>query len=65
MQTILQLASVFALASTIIPAAFFLFGQVELDQLKWLMFLATIVWFIVTPLWMGRSIDTKDEVVIP
>ena len=65
MRIILQLISGFALVSTVLPSVFFMVGRIELDQVKWFMLLATIVWFVVTPLWMGRVKEMKDEVVIP
>ena len=57
MRIVLQIISAIALGLTIIPSLLFFSGRMELDMMKWLILLATIVWFIVTPLWMGR----KDE----
>lgn len=51
----LQIASWLALAGTILPSIAFLAGTVPLDGAKWIMLLAMIAWFIVTPLWMGRE----------
>jgi hypothetical protein len=55
MRRILQALSWTALATTIVPSVLYLSGRVDLPQTKNAMLLATIVWFIVTPLWMGRE----------
>ena len=52
---VLQGISWLALGLTILPTVLYLAGQMELDPAKWLMLLATIVWFAVTPLWMDRA----------
>ena len=52
---LLQLISWLALAGTVLPSVLFLADRLELDPTKWLMLLATIVWFVATPLWMGRE----------
>ncbi len=57
MRIVLQIISAIALGLTVIPSMLFFSGRMELDMMKWLMLLATIAWFVVTPLWMGR----KDE----
>jgi hypothetical protein len=63
MRLLLQIVSWAALATTIAPAVLFLTGHVTLDQTKWSMLLATIVWFAATPLWMGRP-KVQEELVI-
>lgn len=55
MRRVLQVISWLACAATALPSALFLFDRIELDLSNWLMLLATIVWFVVTPLWMGRE----------
>ena len=49
-----QIASGVALVGTILPAVLFFGGSLELTQLKTWMFVATVVWFVATPLWMER-----------
>jgi hypothetical protein len=44
-----------ALVATIAPAMLFAAGAIDLDQTKVAMLAATLVWFIVTPLWMDRG----------
>ncbi len=65
MRTILQLVSFVALATTIIPAVLFLTDSVDLGQVKLLMLIGTIGWFVATPLWMGKAPTIDDEVVVP
>lgn len=55
MRRVLQTISWIACAGTIVPSLLYLLAAVNLDMTKWLMLLATIVWFIATPLWMGRE----------
>jgi hypothetical protein len=57
MRRIVQVVSWFALAGTIIPPIMYLAGRMGLDQTKQWLLVATIVWFIATPLWMGRPKD--------
>lgn len=63
MRPILQLVSSLALVATILPAVLFLGGRVTIEQSKWLLLLATIVWFVTTPLWVGRR--RIDGEVVP
>ncbi|MCH2115123.1 MAG: hypothetical protein MK171_09485 [Pirellulales bacterium] len=57
MKVLLQIVSGAALAATLLPAVFYLTGSMGLPQVKTLMLGAAIVWFIATPLWMGRGCD--------
>ncbi len=63
MRPILQIISWLALAATILPSILFLAGRIDLDQSKLWLLAATIVWFIATPLWMGRA-KIDEELVI-
>lgn len=54
MRRVYQVVSWLALAGTIGPSVLFLLDSINLDQAKWAMLVATIVWFVITPLWMGR-----------
>ncbi len=60
MKQALQIISLIALCLTIFPALLFFAGQMELDAVKWLMLAATAVWFIATPLWMGREEQSQQ-----
>jgi hypothetical protein len=63
MRLALQFLSLAALAATIVPPIMFLIGRISLDQTKWTMLAATIVWFAVTPFWMGRP-KMDEELVV-
>ena len=49
------LVSMLALAGTMLPSILFFIGAMDLDRMKLWMLVATAVWFIATPVWMGRS----------
>ncbi len=63
MRLVLQIISYVSLVATIAPAILFLAGRISLDQTKWSMLAATLVWFAVTPFWMGRP-KMDEELVI-
>ena len=48
-----QVVSWLSIAAVILPACCYLGGIVELEQVKGIMLVATPVWFLATPLWMG------------
>jgi hypothetical protein len=53
---IAKIGSLVALAVTILPSLLYLAGAIPHDAAKWGTFVGTILWFIVTPLWMGREL---------
>ncbi len=55
MKTIAVTASVVALAGTILPAGMFVAGRMDLDTVKLWMLVATVVWFVATPVWMKQQ----------
>ncbi len=55
MRLVLQILSWIALALTVVPSMLFLGGKMELGAMKTTMTVATILWFVVTPMWMGRE----------
>ena len=55
MRTLAQIISWLALATIIVPPIMYLGGSIELDRVKWLMLVASIVWFVTVPIWMGRK----------
>jgi len=57
MRLVLQVISWIALAMTVLPSVAYFSGNMELDRVKWLLVLATVVWFATTPFWM----DKKEE----
>jgi len=55
MRLVLQIISWIALAMTVIPSIVYFSGNMDLDRVKWLLVLATVVWFVVTPFWMDKK----------
>ena len=46
MRSVLKIVSPLMLIVLIAPAILFLAGRMELDQVKWIMLIATIAWFV-------------------
>ncbi len=67
MRSILKVVSLLSLVALILPSILFLAGRVDLDKAKWVMLLATIIWFVTATGWMWKEQDTvqKDEIVVP
>ena len=59
MRIILQFLSLLALIALTLPSVIFLAGKMELNMVKWLMLVATIVWFVTTTAWMWK--DNRAE----
>ena len=55
MRPILQFVSLLALLALTLPSVLFLAGRMELDKVKWIMLLATIVWFAAATPWMWKD----------
>lgn len=55
MKNIVQIISWIALVGIIVPPLAFLMGRMELSSTKIWMLVATVVWFVTVPLWMGRK----------
>jgi hypothetical protein len=64
MRLALQIISYVALVATILPSVLFLADRISLDQAKWAMLAATVVWFAIAPCWIGRPKIEDDELVI-
>ena len=62
MRSTLQIVSLLALIALTLPSVIFLAGKLELNTVKWLMLLATIVWFVTATPWMWKdnSADPQD-----
>jgi len=61
MRSILQIISLLALIALILPSVLFLAGRLELNTVKWLMLLATIVWFVTAALWMWKDNSNEQQ----
>ncbi len=55
MRPILQIVSLLALIALTLPSIIFLAGRMELDMVKWLMLLATIIWFVTATPWLWKD----------
>ncbi|MDR5861117.1 hypothetical protein FZZ93_13165 [Halomonas eurihalina] len=54
MRTILQILSISMLVLTVLLPSLYLFDALGEVAMKWALLFVTLVWFAVTPLWMGR-----------
>jgi len=52
---IARIISPLALVVLVVPPLLFLADRMELDQVKLLMSIATVAWFVTATLWMGNS----------
>jgi hypothetical protein len=52
---IAKIVSIVALIAVILPSVFFLAGRMELPMVKWIMLLATIVWFASASTYMWKE----------
>ncbi len=55
MVLVAKLISWMSLIALIAPAILFLNGSMELDQVKLVMLISTVVWFITAGMWMWRK----------
>jgi len=60
MRRLLQLISWIALLGTVAPSVLYLAGSMQLPQVKLVMLVSTIAWFVATPFWMGRTPETPS-----
>ena len=58
MKAVAKLVSLAALIGTIAPPVLFFTDRMDLDATKLWMLVATIAWFVATPLWMDRPEET-------
>lgn len=61
MRTILKIISLMALIALTLPSVIFLAGKLELDRVKWLMLVATIVWFVTAAGWMWKDNGAEQQ----
>lgn len=55
-----KIVSLVALVVTIAPSLLHFLGMLDAEPMKWIALFGTIVWFIATPLWMGREPEVDD-----
>ncbi len=63
MKALAQVVSLAALFGTIGPPLLFFAGRMDLDAAKGWMLVATVAWFVATPVWMDRKAATSREPV--
>ncbi|WP_158279857.1 hypothetical protein [Coraliomargarita sinensis] len=56
MKPVLSIISFAALALLTVPSVLYLSGVLELESMKLLMLIATVLWYVVTPLWMEKQV---------
>ena len=61
MRPILQIVSLLALIALTLPSIIFLTGRMELGTAKWLMLLASIVWFVTATPWMWKDNGAENQ----
>ena len=61
MNRILQIVSLLALVALTLPSIMFLTGRMELNTVKWLMILATFVWFVAATPWMWKDNEADQQ----
>ena len=61
MRIILQFLSLLALIALTLPSVIFLAGKMELNMVKWLMLVATIVWFVTAAGWMWKENGAESQ----
>ncbi|MEZ6117795.1 MAG: hypothetical protein R3C28_14665 [Pirellulaceae bacterium] len=61
MKTMAKLISLLALVGTFGPSLVYLANGLSLEVAGRISLLATIIWFIATPMWMGRLEHEIDE----
>ncbi len=52
MVLVVKLISWISLVALIVPAIAFLAGSMELDQVKTIMLISTVIWFVTAAMWM-------------
>lgn len=57
MRILAQFISGIALAATLVAPVVFLIGLTPPERTNQILLVATIAWFIATPLWMGRELN--------
>jgi hypothetical protein len=61
--TAAKTVSFVALAATIVPSLLYFAGTINLDAVKVVGLLGTVLWFVTTPLWMGRQLPVDASEV--
>ncbi len=60
MNSIAKIVSLIALVITLLPCVLYFRGVMDAPQMKSTMLVGTLLWFAVTPIWMGRQPEVDD-----
>ena len=63
MKRLAQFISLAALVLILVPGLLYLAGGVALAPVKAIALLGTVLWFLATPLWMGRKLPVDADQV--
>ncbi len=55
MRTLFVVVSLLSLVILMLPSILFLAGRMELTTVKWVMLLATVIWFATATPWMWKQ----------
>jgi len=55
MRTLMIVVAVLSLVALMLPSILFLAGRMQLDTAKWIMLLATVVWFLAGTPWLWKQ----------
>jgi hypothetical protein len=55
MKKLVVLISALGFAATALPCLLFFYGLIDHEAMNTVTLVGTIVWFVATPLWMGRA----------
>ena len=55
MRTILIIVALLSLVALMLPSVLFLAGRMQLDTVKWIMLVATVVWFAAGTPWLWKQ----------
>ena len=61
MRLIAKIVALTSLLLLTLPSVFYLAGRVSLDTVKWLMILATVVWFVSASYWMWPRAENSAD----
>lgn len=61
MRSVLQIVSLLALIALTLPSVIYLAGRMELNMVKWIMLLASIVWFVTATPWMWKDNGAETQ----
>ncbi|GIW99088.1 MAG: hypothetical protein KatS3mg111_2421 [Pirellulaceae bacterium] len=56
MQMLLRIVSLVALGLVLVPSMMYFGGMVALAIVTRLALIGTLIWFVATPMWMGREL---------